>query len=106
MQVVMSMIVCEASPSKTSVFAKIVCSTTKQESKLFIGLAMQVEVERYCKAWLLMVFEYGTGLVPSVFYHASSLISITKDSSFYLLIREISEKMHQEWSSWMGCNSI
>ena len=37
--------------------AKIVCSTTKQKSEPFTGLAIKLEVERYCLTCLSVFFE-------------------------------------------------
>ena len=37
--------------------AEIVCSTTKQQTKPFTGLAIKLEVEKYCLTCLLILFE-------------------------------------------------
>ena len=61
----LKMIVHEATVRQKHLYltAKIVCSTTKQKSKPFTGLAIKLEVEKYCLTCLLIVFE--DAFVPS-----------------------------------------
>ena len=55
----LKIIICEATVSQRHLYltAKVICLTTKLKSKPFTGLAIKLEMEKYCLTCLLIVLE-------------------------------------------------